>query len=198
MDSEKERHVKMRLFIYEALNAKKFVVTLFVDFRKAYDTVNHRILVNKLEIYGLRGTMLKWFASYLSVREQRVLIVEKYPSWKPITIGVPQRSVLGSLLFLIYVNGLPLTSNVLHSSLFADDTCLTLSDVNYSNLIMKFNQYLGKFHSWVVAKRLSLNYDKTVMMNFSKKRCENDLSLMTGNVTLSCINETKYLGVVID
>jgi len=177
---------------------KKIVVTLFVDFRKAYDTVNHRILLNKLEIYGIRGTILKWFASYLSGREQRVKLDEKYSSWKPITIGVPQGSVLGSLLFLIYVNVLPLISNVLQSVLFADDTCLTLSDDNHSNLIIKFNQYLDKFYSWVVANRLSLNYDKTVLMNFSKKRCENDLSLMIGYVALSNIDKTKYLGVIID
>ena len=95
---------------------------IFIDLKKAFDTVNHSILIKKLEHYGVRGTSLEWFKSYLSNRQQFVSFNGHLSDKKLISCGVPQGSVLGPLLFLIYINDLPNISKVLNFDLFADDT----------------------------------------------------------------------------
>jgi len=190
--------VSLTEFIYKSLNEKKFVITLFMDLKKAYDTVNHDILLKKLEAYGIRGEILKWFESYLSDRKQRVKIGEVYSEWKSITIGVPQGSVLGSLLFLVYINDLPLISPMFHTVLFADDTCLTLADENYSSLMENFNSELENVYAWLIANRLSLNFEKTVCINFSTRKYDDDSPLVLNGLSFTSVNKTKYLGVIID
>lgn len=147
-------------YLYESLNDMKFVVTIFVDLKKAYDTVNHVILLKKLELCGIRGDALKWFESYLSNRQQRVKIGTTFSDWNSVSNGVPQGSILGSLLFLIYLNDLSTIFSSLHVVIFSDDTCLSLSDNNHSKLISTFNSEFNKFYAWLVANRLSLNIQK--------------------------------------
>ena len=152
--------------VYTAIDNRKFVASMFIDLKKAYDTVNHKILLDKMEVYGIRGPVLRWFESYLSGRSQRVLIGSSFSSIQQITIGIPQGSVLGGLLFSIYINDLPGISDVLHCVLFADDTCVTLAENDYNTLINKFNTELEKITSWLACNRLSLNVTKTVAINF--------------------------------
>ena len=95
---------------------------VFIDLQKAFDTVNHSILLKKLEHYGIRGTALKWFTSYLTDRQQYVSVNGHCSNYLDISYGVPQGSVLGPLLFLIYINDLPSPTKVLTFYLFADGT----------------------------------------------------------------------------
>ena len=108
--------------IKECIDSGKFGCGIFIDLRKAFDTVNHSILFKKLEHYGVRGMLLEWFISYLTDRKQCVFYNGESSNLKPISCGVSQGSVLGPLLFLIYINDLPNISTDLKFFLFADDT----------------------------------------------------------------------------
>ena len=186
-------------YIYSALNDKKHVVSLFIDLKKAYDTVNHQLLINKLHSCGIRGVVLSWFESYLENRMQNVKIGESFSALKNISIGVPQGSILGGILFLIYINDLPQVSNKLFTTLFADDTCFSLSVPNYNKLIEDFNFELTKVYNWLLNNRLSLNILKTVAINFSNKNpVENLLPLTMNNSVIYFSDRVRYLGVIID
>ena len=185
-------------FIYKSLNASEYVVTLFIDLKKAYDTVNHTILLDKLYSYGLRGIVYEWFKSYLTNRQQCVKIGKKFSAMRKVMVGVPQGSVLGSLLFLLYINDLPEASSLFHFVLFADDTCLTLANKNYSTLMETFNTELQKVNSWMVTNRLSLNAEKTVAINFSTRMFDSTRELKVNAQTFKFVEFTKYLGVTID
>ena len=140
----------------ESIDKGKFGCGIFIDLRKAFDTVNHDILLLKLEPYSIRDNMLNWFKSYLSNRKQYVVLNGEYSEVNDITCGVPQGSVLGPLLFLLYINDLPNISKVLDFYLFADDE----SD-NLDKLERKVNRELGKLQLWLNVNRLSLNLSKT-------------------------------------
>ena len=117
-----------------AIESKEKTSCIFLDFAKAFDTVNHEILLSKLEHYGIRGILLIWFKSYLSNRKQAVKIGKYISNFKTITCGVPQGSVLGPLLFLIYVNDIHVSSPQIKFYLFADDTCIFHSSKQLSSL----------------------------------------------------------------
>ena len=109
-------------FIYNCLNNKEHSMSIFIDLTKAFDTVNHGTLLDKLERYGVRGLPLKWLASYLRDRRQRVTLNGYSSSERLINVGIPQGSILGPLLFLIYINDLPNASPIFLSVLYANDT----------------------------------------------------------------------------
>ena len=138
----------------------KSLLYIFIDLRKAFDTVNHGILLKKLEHYGMRDNMLDWFQSYLSDRKQYVDINGKSSDFiLDITCGVPQGSVLGPLLFLIYINDLPNISKILNFYLFADDTNIYYESSSLDKLERTVNRELNNLFLWLNASRLSLNID---------------------------------------
>ena len=123
--------------LYASLNKGNYTMSLFLDLKKAFDTVNHDILLSKLHHYGIRGVSYQWLKNYLSNRKQHVKIGSCKSSSLNIKTGVPQGSILGPLLFLIFINDLPKVSN-LSAVLFADDTTLYQNDSHQTNLIKYF------------------------------------------------------------
>ena len=152
--------------IKETIDKSMFGCGVFIDLQKAFDTVNHSILLKKLEHYGIRGVGLDWFSSYLSNRKQYVSVNGATSDYLDITCGVPQGSVLGPLLFLIYINDLPSISKVLSFYLFADDTNIYFSCHDLFSLQKIMNRELKKVKKWLDANQLGLNVDKTNFVIF--------------------------------
>ena len=119
--------------VEEAIESNQYAIGIFCDLSKAFDTLNHDILLKKLDHYGIRGTANLWFKSYLSERRQYVELNGKTSSALPLPTGVPQGSILGPLLFLIYINDLPSAANLKCVS-FADDSNLIIQGDNLENL----------------------------------------------------------------
>ena len=188
--------------LYSQLDQSHHVLSIFVDFCKAFDTVPHDILLKKLEFYGIRGTLNKWFKDYLSNRTQQTMVNSCLSDSKQITFGVPQGSVLGPLLFLLFINDLPHFSTVFSTILFADDANLSLSGKDPKLLVQTANNELGKFYYWCLSNRLSINTIKTFFILFSN-RPPNELPplIIKSNYTYEVIKrayELKFLGVFFD
>ena len=147
-----------------ALDRSEYSVGIFIDLSKAFDTLDHVILLRKLEHYGIRGAALQWFQSYLSNRRQYVFVNEISSSLKFVTCGVPQGSILGPLLFILYINDIVCCSDVLKFILFADDTNIFYSHLDSGKLEEIVNGELVKLAQWIIANKLSLNAQKTNFM----------------------------------
>lgn len=184
--------------IYSALNLKQHSVCIMVDFRKAFDTVNHEILLGKLQRYGVRGIALDLLRNYLHNRKQLVRIGKKVSSIKTINIGIPQGSILGPLLFLIYINDMPLASKFFKSVLYADDTTLIANGSNLNALIPQINQNLTSMKHWITANRLSLNVSKTFAMIFSHCTYNEPPSILFDGQVVTYKSTGKFLGVIFD
>ena len=170
-----------------------------LDLWKAFDTVDHSILLQKLEYYGFRGVSYSLLRSYLSNRTQRVKIGTSFSDPMSISIGVPQGSNLGPVLFLLYINDIVHASNKLKFTLFADDTVLNFSNENPNELNSIVNEELEKVNAWLSSNKLVLNYDKCHWMLHSTKNCnDTDLNFYIGTHSLEMVTSTKYLGVVLD
>ena len=117
--------------IISALDQKHLPLSIFMDLSKAFDTLNHEILLKKLQYYGINGTALHWFSSYLINRKQYVELNNTSSTISTLNIGVPQGSILGPLLFLIYINDMPNASNAFKFILYADDSTL-FSTIEYT------------------------------------------------------------------
>ena len=145
---------------------------------KAFDSINHQILLHKLQHYGIRGIAHDWFASYLNSRQQFVDINGQKSLATKISYGVPQGSILGPLLFLIFVNDIAKVSKLLHLILFADDTNMFVSDSNFNTLIDTANNELILLTNWFQANCLTVNLNKSNFMVFgsSKLKYNRDLS----------------------
>jgi hypothetical protein len=155
---------------------------LFLDLRKAFDCVNHDILLSKLNFYGISGRANKLLKSYITDRYQRVVISDKFSNkitseWIRIKHGVPQGSVLGPLLFLIYINDLPRTiDNFANSILFADDTSIIITNTDVQKFKHNIDVTLHELTNWFLSNLLTLNYNKTHFLQFLVKK-QNEIKI---------------------
>ena len=185
--------------IKESIDNGKFGCGIFIDLKKAFDTVNHDILLLKLEHYGVRGALLKWFKSYLSNRKQYVFYNGVSSNVLPITCGVPQGSVLGPLLFLIYINDLPNISDKLQFFLFADDTNIYFDSHDLRSMEKTVNEELRKLCLWLNVNRLALNVSKTNFVIFRANKPVNyNVTLLMNKKAIEQKDHVKYLGVLVD
>ena len=147
--------------INKTLENKESAFCIFLDFAKAFDTVNHNILLNKLEYYGIRGPPLLWFKSYLNNRQQYTDINGTLSNVEAIKCGVPQGSILGPLLFILYINDIVHSSNTLKFTLFADDTTIFYSSKLPPETQHILDAELNNVNQWLICNKLSLNTDKS-------------------------------------
>ena len=185
--------------IRNALDYGECAIGIFLDFKKAFDTVNHDILLNKLYNYGIRRIALEWFKSYLSNRYQIVKYNNHESDPLKILCGVPQGSILSLLLFLIYINDLPMVSSLFMPILFADDTNLFCTNDKLDILVNDINVELVKIFTWVRVNKLSLNIEKTNFMLFTPKGFSRNMDhISIDGQRIEEVRHTKFLGVILD
>ncbi len=184
----------------------EYTLAVLCDLSKAFDVINHDILLKKLETYGIRGIANNWFRSYLSDRQQYVDIDGNKSTTLPIKIGVPQGSILGPLLYLIYVNDI---GNACHGNIltFADDTTMFSSHSDLNSLHENACEQINDLHQWFCSNRLALNTNKTKYIVIRPRHMKIDLSqysIRIGNTPLVRVGNdctdtsTKFLGLHID
>ena len=175
---------------------------MFVD-SKAFDTVDYQILFKKLEYYGIAGNNLRWFENYLKDRQQSISLENNSTKKVTITCGVPQGSILRTLLFLLYVNDLHHASKVLNPIIFADDTNLFFSHSDINLLFEKMNKEITNVSNWFNANKLSLNVKNNKFSFFHKSSKKDNIPLRLPNLningfTIERESSIKCLGVSID
>ena len=184
--------------IQDAIKNNKFAIGIFIDLQKAFDTVNHSILLKKLNHYGIQSITNKWFESYLTNRQQFVSINGHNSDYSITKHGVPQGSVLGPLLFLIYINDLHTCIKNSRTFHFADDTNLLFTP-SHSNFLRKLNVDLKSLNHWLMANKISLNSSKTELIIFREPNTPlPNLKIKINGVNLNPKSQIKYLGLIMD
>ena len=189
-------------YLLKQMDVGNLTGVVFLDFRKAFDSVNHELLLQKLQTYGVQGIELAWFKDYLDKRKQKTVIGEAESNWSTILSGVPQGSILGPLLFTIMVNDLPNSVSICQIMLYADDAVLFYSSPKPEDIERTLNLELVNVHEWVKANKLALNLLKTQYMIFGSSNklsnIRNPICLAIDEHQLSQVDSFKYLGVWLD
>ena len=188
--------------IYYNMENGKLTGVVFLDLKKAFDTVDHEIMINKLNKYNLDELAKNWFLNYLSGRVQSVKYQGTQSTRLPITCGVPQGSILGPLMFIMYINDLSTYLSDSKVSLYADDTALYTSSSSQIELVLNLRLEISVVDEWLKANRLTLNTKKTKYMIFGTRtlleHIPEDLNIRIANEKIERVNHMKYLGMILD
>ena len=186
------------LDLTNSIITKKHKITsvISIDIKKAFDCINHNILLKKLCKYGFRGRILSLLTSYLSNRKQYVSNNDASSKLNSIKYGVPQGSVLGPILFILYINDIVNISNECKYILFADDTTLVFSNENSIQLELSMNKVLLQLRNWLVINKLTINLLKTSYIIFNKPKLKFIITL--DNIIIARSRSIKFLGLIID
>ena len=184
--------------ITKAIEQNEKVLGLYLDLKKAFDTVNITILLNKLRCLGIRGTLLNIIQSYFTNRFQLVEANGHVSEKRDIKLGVPQGSILGPLLFTIYINDLVNISNKVQFFLFADDTAIIMKGKSYQDIQDKVNEFIPQLTNWFLCNRLTLNPTKTCYQLYSIFSNHQDLDIYINDHKIKRNYTVKYLGIMLD
>lgn len=186
--------------IYDNLDSGSLFFSIFLDFRKAFDCVDHAVLLSKMNFYGIRGRALEWFESYLDGRTQYVSVDGADSNTCDVTHGVPQGSNLGPLLFLIFLNDFPNCSDFFQFTLFADDSTIshTFDRDRIADIHEDINSQLESVHNWLRVNKIHLNVGKTKHMMFSYRGDYQISPIIIGNSQVLPTSSIKFLGIHID
>ena len=193
--------VDLNDIIFENMNNSLITAAVFIDLRKAFDTVDHAILLKKIEKMGIKENLFSWCVNYLSNRKQRTLVNGIDSDYLDITCGVPQGSVLGPLFFLIYVNDIVNRIGKDNIQLYADDTVIFLEGNDYLQIQDDLQNLLNIFSYWCNENKLSINADKTKMVCFGTKqrvKKTRNIKVTLLNTLIQQVPSYKYLGVTLD
>ena len=189
--------------LYEAMNKNELTISVYIDAMKAFDTVNHEILLKNIKYFGIIGKNARWIENYLSDRKQCTYANNKLSDEDIITCGVPQGSVCGPLLFLLYINDISKVLSNCKVSLYADDTVLYYSGKNMEDVVKVIQADLIRLKSWCNRNRLTINCKKTKycvygMRSIVKKSKSQDMIISLSNTVLEKVCSYKYLGFILD
>ena len=184
--------------IISTLSKNQIAMLLLIDFSKAFDMVDHKILLHKLQHYGIRGLAYAWFKSYLENRKQFVELSGKQSSTMSLQYGVPQGSILGPLLFVIYINDIPEVHKLAKFILYADDANIIIYGKDTVEIKNKFDTLSKALEVWVSANGLALNLKKTNYMVFSRQKIDLPFSPTISNYHIERKECARFLGVIID
>jgi hypothetical protein len=187
--------------IVQNFEKNKIVLTIFLDFKRAFETINRKILIDKLQKYNFGNDTIKWFESFLSQRKQVVKINGEYSDEIDVELGVPQGSKLANMLFILYVNDLVNHLKDCDIIMYADDTSISVSGSTTEEVIDKMNNILKIVSDWLKFNRIALNKNKCKYIIFSNRQKKNlvkNVDIVIDDTIIENVDQIKYLGVIVD
>ena len=188
-------------YVNTKLDLKLPTLVTYIDFRKAFDCVQHNVLLRKLKALGLGESVIGWLDSYLTGRKQRVQANNVFSTFLDVTQGVPQGSVLGPLFYIVYANDLPKVLKHCDVGLYADDTILYTANVNFKDSVAKMQEDISSLAGWCDSNGVYLNTKISKVMVFGSPKAVKNLptfEIICSNVPLPIVSSYSYLGMTLD